>query len=290
MAFKPLLASAVEFDQLDYSNLWMSAKLDGIRAIKLNGILVSRNLKPIPNNYVQGLFAVNLPEGWDGELIVGEPTDKDCYRNTNSGVMSKTGTPDVRFYVFDHADMPGKEYWKRYESLRDGDRIVKVQQLPCESHAELLDHEQWLLSLGYEGVMLRAFRGPRSLYKYGRSTAKETTLLKLKRFSDKEAEIIGVQELMKNGNEATTNALGRTERSSHKANLIPMGTLGALVCRLDGIEFCIGTGFDQATRDQLWGERHSLPGQLAKFKSFDIGVKEAPRFPVFLGLRDPIDA
>lgn len=288
MTFKPLLASPVEFNHLDYTNLWMSPKLDGIRALVIDGVVVSRNLKPIPNASVQRRFA-HL-EGWDGELIVGDPTAKDCYRETNSGVMSKDGEPDVTFHAFDRIDMPGVEYWKRYESLRSGAHVEKVQQLPCESHAELLDHEDWLLHQGYEGVMLRAFRGPRSFYKYGRSTAKETTLLKLKRFSDRECTVIGFQELLKNGNEATKDALGHTVRSAHQDNMIPMGTLGALICRTDdGIEFNIGTGFDQAARAHIWANRDNLLGGLAKFRSFDVGVKSAPRFPVFVGFRDPID-
>jgi hypothetical protein len=75
--------------------------------------------------------------------------------------------------------------------------------------------------------MLRDPNGP---YKFGRSTRKEGYLLKLKRFCDSEAEVIGVVELMHNGNEAKTNALGRTERSTRKAGKTGMGVLGALAC------------------------------------------------------------
>ena len=72
MTFKPLLASPVEWKHLDYSNLWVSPKLDGIRAIIRDGVVMSRSLKPIPNKHVQRILG-NSPgiEGYDGELIVG---------------------------------------------------------------------------------------------------------------------------------------------------------------------------------------------------------------------------
>lgn len=289
MSFKPLLASPVDFAHLDYSNLWASPKLDGIRAIVINGVVVSRNLKPIRNRHVQCLFG-HL-EGYDGELIVGDPTAKDCYRVTNSGVMSADGEPSVCFYAFDHIGRPTDEYHQRRDMLGDNHiDVIKVVQHPVVSPEHLLDIEDSYLQQGYEGVMLRAFRGPCSFYKYGRSTPKEGTLLKLKRFEDAEAEVINYDEEMRNDNEAVTNALGRTERSQHAENKVGKGRLGALVCATpEGAEFKIGTGFTAAQREQFWAKRGDLIGRIVKYKSFMIGVKDAPRFPVFLGWRDPID-
>lgn len=291
--FKPLLAAPVDFKFLDYGNLWLSPKLDGIRAIVIDGVVMSRSLKPIPNTYVQKLFGVPELEGFDGELICGEPNASDVYRDTNSAVMSRDGDPPVCFFVFDCIVNPDADYQLRYEDLLiddlpDGVQIVDQHRV--SDHDHLLALEERYLEAGYEGVMLRKFCGPQSRYKFGRSTAKEGTLLKLKRFTDAEATVVGFEELLKNGNEATVNALGRTERSSHKENLIPMDTLGALLCQTpEGIRFAIGTGFDQATRAHIWANRQRYLGCLTKYKSFDIGVKTAPRFPVFQGWRDPID-
>jgi DNA ligase-1 len=89
---------------------------------------------------------------------------------------------------------------------------------------------------------------------------------------------------------ATLDALGHTERSSHKANLVGKGSMGALVCKTDeGVEFRIGTGFTAKQRAEMWANQHKYMGKLAKFKHFPIGQKDAPRFPVFLGLRSEID-
>ena len=85
-SFAPMLASDAELDKLRFP-LLASAKLDGVRAVVKNGVVLSRSLKKIPNDYVQSLF--KHLEHFDGELIVGEPTSKTCYRDTVSGVMSK---------------------------------------------------------------------------------------------------------------------------------------------------------------------------------------------------------
>lgn len=288
MSFKPLLAKEVDWDLLTYDHLWLSPKLDGIRAIVRDGVVMSRNLKPIPNAHVQKMFG-HL-EHYDGELIVGDPTSKTVYHDTYSGVMSSDGEPNVRFFAFDHIEEPDADYETRYEKLVESDVVVVLCQHMVCNRDEIHALEERYLEEGYEGVMLRKARGPNSKYKFGRATARSCTLLKCKRFTDSEAMIIGFEELMKNGNEATTDALGHTVRSSHQENLIPMGTLGALVCRTpEGVEFRIGTGFDQKTRQYIWNNKEYLDRQMVRFKSFKIGEKDAPRFPVYLGFRSPID-
>jgi DNA ligase-1 len=39
----------------------------------------------------------------------------------------------------------------------------------------------------------------------------------------------------------------------------------------------------------LWEQRHTLPGKLVKFMHQPSGAKEAPRFPKFIGFREPWD-
>jgi DNA ligase-1 len=288
--FKPLLAANVEFEFVDYTNLWVSPKLDGIRAIIVNGEVLSRSLKPIPNSYVQRMFGRRQLDGYDGELIVGEPNSATVYRDTCSAVMSRDGVPEVTFHVFDHFADPELEYQQRYERLQYHGGVQLVEQHQVRDEAALLALEQGYLQQGYEGVMLRKYHGEQSRYKFGRSTAREGTLLKLKRFTDDEAVVYGVEEELENRNEATTNALGHTERSHHLANKVGKWSLGNLLCRTpEGVEFSIGTGFSSRERKELWRIRDTLPGRIVKYKSFRGGVKDAPRFPVFLGWRDPID-
>ena len=155
------------------------------------------------------------------------------------------------------------------------------------SEGELLMFETELLEKGAEGVMVRSVDG---IYKNGRSTAKDGILGKVKRFSDAEYRIVGFVERMHNANEATRNELGYIERSSHKDNLVGRGDLGALVLEtVDGQQFNCGTGFDDALRAEIWANKAADLGRMAKVKSFLIGVKDLPRFPVFLGFRDEGD-
>lgn len=289
---RPMLAATTDGKNLQYPLLG-SAKFDGIRALVIDSVVVSRNLKPIPNEYVQQRWGKKKYNGMDGELIVGDPCAKDVYRKTNSGVMSFDGKPDVTYRVFDSFKIDAP-FSKRAvavakfakENAKMG--LVPVYQTRLNSEAELLAYENSMLELGFEGVMLRSLDGG---YKQGRATLGEGTLMKLKRFLDAEALVVGVEELEHNHNEQQRSLLGLAKRSSHKANRVAGGVLGALVCALPGgIKFSIGSGFTQEEREQFWAIRDKLPGKLVKYKYFPVGVKDRPRFPVYLGWRDPIDA
>lgn len=289
--YKPMLAGKAD----DLSQLvlptYAAPKYDGIRAMVIDGVVVSRNLKPIPNKHVQKLFGKLA--NTDGELIVGEPTAHDCFRVTTSGVMSVEGKPDVRFYVFDTFTDPTFKWGVRYANAKPRVAVnkhaimVPHKLVSCIADIETLERE-WL-EQGYEGVMLRSPSGP---YKYGRSTEREGYLLKLKRFEHGEALVLGCEEQMANNNVATKDALGRTERSSHKANKSGKGTLGALVVEdiVTGAVFNIGTGFSDAERASIWAARDlTIVGKLVRYKYFPSGSKDLPRFPTWDGWRSPAD-
>lgn len=287
---KPLLAYTVDSMESVQFPVIASPKLDGIRCLILNGVAVSRTLKPIPNHYVRNQLA-GLPP-LDGELICGDPTDPDCFNRTTSAIMSRDGQPEFTFRVFDHFGAPTDGFASRLffagihvrEAQADFRPVELVPHDVIRDAAELARYEARHVALGYEGVMIRHPEGP---YKLGRSTAKEGTLGKVKRFADAEAEIVGIEELYRNGNVAETNALGHTERSTAAAGLVAADTLGALIVRAAGFAdtFKIGTGYTAAQRDDLWRDRASLPGRTVKFKHQPAGAKDAPRFPVFLGFR-----
>lgn len=291
MSFKPLLAETIDdLNKVPYPVL-VSVKLDGIRAIVKDGIVYTRSMKPVRNKYVQFLFGREEYNGLDGELIVGEPNAVDVYRTTNSGVMSADGEPDVKFYVFDRWDLAEEEYSYRLENgtygHSDNPGIVVVTQWLANSAEDVLRYETAALEDGYEGLMLRRADAK---YKFGRSTAKEFILMKLKRFHDAEYKVVGFVERMRNNNEATKNELGYAERSTCRENLEGRGDLGALVLEFtDGQTFNCGTGFTDQDRREIWDNRDQYLGRMAKVKSFLIGVKDLPRFPVWLSFRDKDD-
>jgi DNA ligase-1 len=285
MIFTVMLAKDADLGKLRYP-LLVSPKLDGIRAYVREGVVYSRKNKPIPNKHVQTLFKPY--DYFDGELIVGDPTDPFVYRNTMSGVMSIEGEPDVKYFVFDHLLYLHEPFALRNgRSLRYNRKVtVALEQKLITTYDELLEHEAKVLELGYEGLILR---DPNAPYKCGRSTVKEGGMLKLKRFSDAEFTVVGFEERLKNNNEATTDETGRTKRSSHKANKSGRGDLGALVLQHNRDTFTCGTGFTDAERADIWDNQDKYLGRLAKVKFFAIGAYDKPRHPVFLGWRDKRD-
>lgn len=293
--FKPMLATDADLDKLRFP-VYASPKLDGIRASIVDGRLLTRTLKEVPNRFVYNALSDHKLTGLDGELIVGPASSPTVYRDTVSGVMSRDGVPQATYWVFDLHDQDGWPYADRYDHLvnvwfgrDDLTSSVKIDYLAqtlITDEAGLQAYEEQIVGLGFEGVILRSIDSP---YKFGRSTVKEGYLLKLKRFCDSEAEILEVIEEMHNGNEATTNELGRTKRSSHQENKTGKQRMGALLVRdiQTGVEFQIGTGFTDLDKQQFWLSDHR--GMVVKYKYFPVGVKDKPRHPVYLGLRHKDD-
>lgn len=287
--FKPMLAGKVDLEKLEYP-AFASPKLDGIRCLVLrDGTVVSRSLKPIRNQFIVEKIKETFGNNtcFDGEIVVsGE------FAATASKVMTQGYTEcDFSFGVFDTFNRPDDTFEERYEYLLMAEPMLGqyahiVHNTLVENEEELMAVHAAFLAQGYEGTMVRSLQGR---YKFGRSTTNEGFLLKLKDWISEEAVIVGFEERMHNSNEATTNALGHTERSTAKAGLVPMGTLGALLCEREGLTFGIGTGFDDATRQNFWDRREELKGRMAKFKYFEIGSKGKPRFPVFEGIRHEDD-
>lgn len=293
MPSRPILACKVDDIQALCYPLLATPKIDGIRALRLQDTLLSRAFKEIPNTYVRTYLTTNTPPGLDGELVVLDAG----FHETQSGIMSEGGVPDFRYLVFDYCPdgIEDVGYEKRLGLLGMvlGQRVAlpEVSTVPAtliHDPSHLTQYEEICLTQGYEGVCLRS---PDSPYKSGRSTLREHFLLKLKRFEDAEAKVVGFQELERNGNEAVISELGLLKRS-HKAEGRTSGqTLGALLVEdcTTNTHFGIGTGFTSAQRQEFWDNQHALLGRLVTYKHQPFGRKDAPRIPVFKGFRDVID-
>lgn len=285
---KPMLACSTmpSLDELTYP-LWASTKLDGIRCLIVNGVAVSRALKPIPNKHIQSLLSKPEYEGLDGELMLRSGD----FNSVQSAVMSVEGKPDFYYAVFDYHDMIACNYVNRHSVLWtkwvDHDLIKPLTQQIVSSSKQLQELYDASIAAGFEGLILRK---PGSFYKFGRSTLREATMLKLKPSNDMEAKVVGFEELLHNENEATIDNLGHTVRSHENIGKFGGDTLGSLVCTLpDGITFKIGTGFDAATRHSIWAARDNYLHKLVTFKYQELSKYGVPRFPVFKGFRNDID-
>lgn len=292
MTFKPMKGDDADLSRLVFPYM-VTPKLDGHRCLIKDGVALTSSLKPFPNKFIQSRFASGYFDGLDGELVVGEANHPDVFRATSSGVRRVEGEPDFTFWAFDRFDVPDWDAAARYLSIERFNTLALpwvriVPSITVGDAAELDRIEALCIEQGYEGVMLR---DPNSTYKYGRSTVGQNMLLKVKRFADAEAEIIGFVEQMQNTNEKKTNALGRGERSSAKAGKVGKGTLGALQVRgingkYKGVEFEVGTGFVDEVRHWVWCEQKDFLGQVLTYKFQDVGNYDKPRIPVFKAFRD----
>lgn len=298
--FRPMLAASASNEEIEALKfpLMASPKIDGIRAIIKDGIVYSRSMKPIPNIRVQEIFGKNEYNGFDGELVLGNHTDADLYNKTMEVMRHEPRNQEdfdskIQFLVFDLYDLD-LPYEERYEILKS--RVAEVSDvrvLPLKSTYlttlnQLNEFESEVLEDGFEGVMVR---NPQGLYKQGRSTLKQSWLVKIKRFVDGEAKIIGYEPFKKTIDGFTISETGYRKTSTRKDTKEAQELLGNLKVKdlVTGIEFEIGSGFDLATREELWKDKDNLEGKIVKYKHFTIGAIEKPRFPVFLGFRDERD-
>ena len=282
--FQPMLASSIELSEVKYP-VYCSPKYDGIRCIIRDGIAVSRKLKEIPNKYVSSWLKL-CPSNLDGELIL----PNSSFNKIQSAFMSEEGEPiNFEFHVFDV--ILEKPYIQRMIELAEMELPAfckKVLPVRMDNEEELSAYEQNCVEkLKFEGVMLRSRDGS---YKFGRSTVKQGYLLKVKRFQDAEATIVGFEEMMHNENEKTKDELGHSKRSTKKEGMVPAGILGSFVVEMaDGQRFNVSTGMTMEDRKIYWDSRSSMMGKLIKYKYQESGAKNLPRFPVFLGLRHTDD-
>ena len=118
---------------------------------------------------------------------------------------------------------------------------------------------------------------------------KSNTLLKVKRFRDDEARVVGLVEKNHNQNEPVRNQWGYIERKGGQAGLVPAGVLGSFILEKDGQTFKCGSGLNDELRKEIWENQEKYLGVLVKYKHMTHGVKDLPRHPIFLGFRDPDD-
>lgn len=290
MITRPLLAETLEDVSLLRFPVIVTPKLDGIRVLKVNGKAVTRKFKDLPNRFVRKQLETILPDGIDGEVM-----SSGSFQDIQSKIMSFDGEPDFTFHAFDYVqDSLDVSYENRLKSLENwyssiaDSRIKLVPSVLIENQEELLKIEEKYLSMGYEGVMIRC---PKGRYKCGRSTLREQILLKLKRFKDDEAEVIGFEERFKNTNEKEKDELGLSKRSSKKDGLVASDTLGALVVKniKTGQVFNIGSGFDDDLRKEIWTNKEKYLNKIIKYKYQELGMLDLPRFPVFIGFRSELD-
>lgn len=308
--FKPMLAISSDKVKTQPTHRYCSIKLDGQRVLFFSGVAYSRTMKPLPNLRLQQLAKQHqeVLEGCDGEVIAGGIFDKGCLQRSVSFCMNADKEDDFVVYLFDKYH-PTKPWLHRYFEL-----LNQEQQLPAR--VKVLEHfyvrpsvpqielfspefsnklpwvnlelfEQDVLNNGGEGLVVRDAEGK---YKLGRSGTKKPELQKLKRMQDAEFEVVGYTQFEHNQNEAYTDEVGHTKRSTSKDGKVLVEQLGSLVCKLtDGRTFNVGSGFTLEQRNVLWASKELLVGKMAKVQFFRYSPDGIPLLPVFLDFRHELD-
>lgn len=308
MNIKPQLAEDAQLDKVTFP-CFVQPKIDGVRAMNLTGTLTGRSMDPFKGFGVTEFFSKPEFVGLDGEMTLGNvPNSKERLCSLTTGAMGRfkgvTEMPPLHWFVFDYItpETIHLDYRTRYALLENRVAVLnhpRIHLVP-QAHVgtrELLDHliaehsEQ-----GFEGTITR---NPRSVYKPGRSTL-EGQLWRVKPWGDFEILVTGITEGQKNENEAKKNTLGRTERSSAKAGMVPNGQVGSIQGTLvadvkdhlgntmfaKGLEITAGSGeMTEKEAADFFKNPHKLVGHFAKIKHMTFGAKDLPRFPTFMSIR-----
>lgn len=293
---KPHLACDADLSKLKFPILGLP-KIDGVRGLHITGSMTGRSLKAHGNLHATEKYSNPLCEGLDGEFTFGDIRSESLCRDTTSVMSRIQGTPDVQWNVFDCVlpEVLDKPYIERYgvaKCIVEDIPVSGIQMVPytvLNSIEEVEAMYEKCLNEGYEGLILR---DPQGTHKSGRATTKVGAYLRMKPQSDKEALVLRLVEALENQNEAVVNALGRTERSSHKENKVGKGMVGMLVCKdlETGIEIDVGAGkLTHEERTHYWNNPDEMVGHYIKYRSMDAGVKDKPRFARYICKRSESD-
>jgi DNA ligase-1 len=239
----------------DPNGYYISEKLDGMRCLWDGSILRTRTGNAI---FAPEVLIAELPTlPLDGELFLGRSMFQNCMSVVRSQNADMKAWKDIRFMVFD-SPSTRRPFSDRLDAAKEALRGCSWAEVHehslCTGCEHVLQELDLVMQKGGEGVMLR---NASSLYIGGRST----DLLKVKKFYDAEAVVIG------------------HERGKRRN----VARLGALLCMDDsGKRFKIGTGFKDS-------ERKVPPriGTRVTYKYQEKTKAGLPRFPVYKRVRCP---
>jgi len=244
---------------------YVQNKLDGSRCLakKENGVVTmwSRKGKPIsiPDRIVEELTGV-LEEGetTDGELYVHNWT----FQRLIAATKKKRGDTDLLEYHIYDSPHSTKTFEERFVEVfpksRETKRVKIVDTLKVDSINELNRQEQFAVSSGYEGLIVR---NTGSLYKFKN---RSYDLQKVKRFQDAEYKIIG-------GKDGEGREVG----------------LVIFNCITDsGVEFSVRPKGTHESRAKMFKNLEDYVGKELTVQFFELTEDGAPRFPVGITVRD----
>lgn len=305
---KPQLAEDAVLEEL-ITPCWVQPKIDGVRALNRTGRLTGRSLDEFKGYLISDFFSRPGFLHLDGEMILGnKPNCTNRLCSATTGAMGRfkdvTEMADIHWWVFDYLADPSLPYNVRYTLLE-----VKVQELAhprvhlvpykvCRSLDGVKAAIAEYANMGYEGTIIR---NPYAPIKPGRATRKGQELWRVKPWADAEMLVTGITEGNSNANEAETNSLGRTKRSSAAAGLVPNGQVGSIQGTMladffdpftgallfaKGLPITVSPG-EMTVAEATYYFEHpdEIVNHIVKFKHMTHGVKDLPRFGTYISHR-----
>ena len=251
LTFSLELQKAKTYDNsFEIKNWLMSEKLDGIRAYWDGKNLLSKNGNII---YAPLWFTKDFPNfELDGELW----TKRNDFENIQSIVLDKTPSTnwsEITYNIFEVPNTKGNftnrlKKIKNWQEKNSNKYIKIIKQIKCKDKEHLNTYLNKLINKKAEGIMIK---NPKLEYFTGRSNH----ILKVKKFKDMEAKVIGINYKNKK--------------------------FKSLVLKLDnGIIFNLGNGFTKQER-----LNHPKIADIVTFKYYNLTKFGKPKFASFLRIR-----
>ena len=286
-----------------------SNKLDGMRAVAIDGTLYSRSMKELREG-IQTHFQHFLKEAakaglvFDGELYAHDVGFGNVMSSLRRGGAEVH--PEIKFHVFDvlslaewrfgaerpYADRISEyENWIQHYCERSSDCLVSpVRQTAVWAKGDLENRFQISLDAGYEGLMLR---DPAGRYKHGRGTLREGLIYKFKEWVTVDAKIVGFKRSTRMKREYAesdrgVDELGRYKRTSSKDTREEYDGIGSIVLESsDGVVFAAGQA-KECDFEITWDNKGEYLERWVEVRFMRHGAKDKPRFAGIVRLRDDL--
>ena len=289
-----------------------SRKLDGMRAVSLEGKFFSRSMKPLRDG-VQEAFEDFLSESNRAGLVFdGELYSHNLDFSQLMSILRRGGSEvpsHVKFHIFDvmsvaewkyggerpFADRVSEycnwvnHYWDRGD-YAEAFRAEPVNQFVCKNSEDIRLHFNDAIDEQFEGLMLR---DPLGRYKHGRGTLREGLIYKFKEWVTVDAKIVGYKRATRMKKEYAdsdrgTDELGHSHRTSAKDTREEYDGIGSIVLlSSDGVEF--GAGIAKECDFKItWADRDAYLGRWVEARFMRHGAKDRPRFAGITRTRDDL--
>lgn len=270
--FSIQLADTYEGEEMP-GTWYVEPKLDGNRVVLLDSKGWSRNGKVYAQcQPVIDTFEKLDPKFFEKFVIDGEMMGNLGFDKSSGALRRIKDTKEATFtyWIFDVID---RDHWEEMNTdtfrtrrglLEElGDKIAEagvenVKVVPSirvdnPTHAEAMSFCDKFVIDGFEGAMFKDGASP-YVFKRGRN------VLKVKKFHDIDLRVTSLYE----------------GKGKHR------GRLGGLVVDHLGVETKVGSGFNDALREEIWKNQESWVNATVQVQYQDIGSQGSLRFPVFI--------